>query len=60
MSEGNKNILRKERKSIRIMINMYCGKFHNKEDELCEECSDLLAYAQKRLDFCPWGEDKIR
>jgi hypothetical protein len=53
-----KNILRKERKTIKIMIQMYCSKIHGNRKNLCKECSDMLDYAQKRLDFCPWGEKK--
>lgn len=49
----------REKKTINIMINIYCNKKHNhKKGELCSECSELLAYAHKRLDFCKFGEEK--
>ena len=41
------------------MIDIYCQKKHgNKKDELCEECQELLEYANKRLSFCKFGENK--
>lgn len=51
--------IEKEKKTINSMINIYCNKKHgNKKGELCEECSELLEYAHKRLEFCKFGEDK--
>ena len=41
------------------MIDIYCQKKHgNNKGELCEECSELLEYAHKRLSFCKFGENK--
>lgn len=51
--------IEKEKKTITSMINIYCRKKHgNKKGELCQECSELLEYAHKRLDFCKFGEEK--
>lgn len=48
-----------EKKTIKLMIEIYCNKKHrNKKGQLCEECAELLEYAQKRLDFCKFGEEK--
>lgn len=45
--------------TITSMINIYCRKKHgNEKGELCQECSELLDYAHKRLDFCKFGEVK--
>lgn len=49
----------REKKTIKLMIDIYCQKKHgNKKGELCEECAELLEYAHKRLSFCKFGENK--
>ena len=41
------------------MIRMYCAGHHGgSEGMLCAECSELLAYAEVRLEKCPFGADK--
>lgn len=51
--------IEKEKNIINLMINIYCNKKHGHETEgLCNECSELLEYANKRLDFCKFGEEK--
>jgi len=56
--EKPKNILRKEQKTVRIMIRMYCSNFHESKKDLCGECSEMWDYASARLDYCTWGEEK--
>lgn len=46
------NRLKKEKKTIEIMIEKYCQHFHNTKSELCNNCSLLLKYANNRLDNC--------
>ncbi len=48
----------KEKKTIEVMIKMYCNGHHLKDDELCGDCGELLEYARLRLARCPFGEDK--
>jgi predicted amidophosphoribosyltransferase len=55
---SSKSRLEKERKTIGTMIKMYCKNFHASNNEICENCSELLEYADKRLDTCRFGEDK--
>lgn len=53
--------IEKEKKTINLMIGIYCKKKHKheqKEDGLCEECRELLQYAHKRLDHCKFGNEK--
>ena len=47
--------IEKEKKTITLMIDIYCKRKHKHKDGLCEECQELLEYAHKRLDFskCP-------
>lgn len=42
---------------IEKMIRLYC---HKKEghNTLCPSCIELLDYASKRLDHCPYGKNK--
>jgi predicted amidophosphoribosyltransferase len=35
------------------MVRLYCRDFHNSQD-VCADCSALLAYARKRLEVCPF------
>lgn len=50
--------LQRERKTIEVMINMYCDAHHAEKPGLCDECSELMDYANKRLDKCRFQEDK--
>ena len=51
--------LEKERKTITIMIRIFCGAHHGTaKKSLCTKCTDLLAYANERLRKCPFGESK--
>ena len=40
------------------MIELYCRGYHQTQKFLCEECRSLLAYAEDRLDKCPYQEQK--
>lgn len=51
MNEGEKKVVRK-------MIVIYCEANHKPVSGLCEECSALENYAMKRLENCPFGENK--
>ncbi|MBP8650938.1 MAG: nitrous oxide-stimulated promoter family protein [Bacteriovoracaceae bacterium] len=48
----------RERRTLRIMLEIYCRGNHGKGSDLCERCSALEAYALRRLDACPFGEEK--
>ena len=50
--------IQKEKDTVKIMIEIYCRKKHKNKDCLCSECKELLDYANKRLDFCKFGEEK--
>ena len=36
------------------MVEMYCADHHG-GGNLCSECLELAAYADSRLDLCPYG-----
>lgn len=50
---------RLELKTINRMIQIYCRDHHRPaQGRLCEDCRQLLDYAEKRMDKCPYGEAK--
>lgn len=49
----------KEIDTICFMIELYCRKqHHTNKGCLCEECQELVDYAQKRIELCPFMETK--
>ena len=54
----SKTHLEQEYKTIKTMIQMYCKIFHDCDDGVCHECTDLFKYAEERLNNCKFGEDK--
>jgi len=51
--------LEKEKKTIALMIRIFCEAHHQADGEyLCPACMELLDYAKMRLDKCPFGENK--
>jgi len=50
--------MERERRTLERMIRIYCRGNHRSAGALCGPCSDLLQYASKRLDRCPFQEKK--
>jgi len=50
--------VRREMKTIQKMITLYCRAHHRDETALCTECRQLQNYALKRLQRCPFSENK--
>lgn len=48
--------INREKAIIKKMIKIYCKSHCN--DPLCQECQELLDYAYKRIDKCPFIETK--
>ncbi|NQU24770.1 MAG: nitrous oxide-stimulated promoter family protein [Candidatus Nealsonbacteria bacterium] len=48
----------REKRAVRAMIRLYCRAKHATEEALCTECAELAAYAEGRLDRCPFQEKK--
>ena len=40
------------------MIAVYCRGVHHSRGEPCRECDELLAYAERRIEKCPFHDDK--
>jgi hypothetical protein len=50
--------MRREKKTMRAMLDIYCRAHHGTQGALCDECRTLLGYAMCRLDRCSFGEKK--
>jgi predicted amidophosphoribosyltransferase len=50
--------IKREKKTIQHMIMLYCRKLHHTSDGICTDCKELLEYAMRRLDRCPFQENK--
>jgi len=49
---------KREAAIVQSMIIMYCKAHHHSKDKLCEDCTELSKYAEKRLLSCMFGEVK--
>lgn len=49
----------KEKKTVRLMIEIYCHKKHGtRGDALCDACTELADYATARVEHCPYMATK--
>ncbi len=46
-----------EKKTVGIMVRLYCRRAEGNRN-LCQDCHELLNYAEARLDRCRFGKDK--
>ncbi|MHC4718393.1 MAG: nitrous oxide-stimulated promoter family protein [Planctomycetota bacterium] len=52
---GSSRRIRREKKTVSIMIEMYCRARHNgPRGTLCAVCAKLHDYAIQRIDKCPY------
>ena len=59
MSEWHPGRIRREQQTIGVMLAIYCRDHHRPQvGHLCPECENLLDYARRRLEVCPFHEDK--
>lgn len=50
--------IRTEQATIAAMMRIWCRDHHGHRDGLCADCAGLLHYAHRRLDTCPFGDEK--
>lgn len=50
--------IRRELKTVRAMIGLYCRAHHASGAELCGECRTLWEYTEQRVERCPFRADK--
>ena len=51
-------MMEREKKTVELMIKMFCATHHLQDKKVCAECQGLLDYATLRLDKCPFAENK--
>lgn len=54
----NHKRMKREKKTIQYMTEIYCKKHHGTHGEICPECKQFQDYAFMRLDKCPFQEKK--
>lgn len=47
-----------DKQTLIKMFSLYCKAQHKPQDKFCRECNELLNYSLKRLQHCPYGENK--
>lgn len=57
-SPANQRRIARELRTVRAMIGIYCADLHGGRDGLCAGCAELWDYAHKRVDHCPFLDDK--
>jgi hypothetical protein len=50
--------MKRERKTIGYMVDIYCKGHHGTHGELCSECQEFKDYAFMRLAKCPFQDKK--
>jgi hypothetical protein len=58
MQKDTESKREREKAVVEQMIALYCRRQHKYRSGLCQECAELLAYAQLRSDKCPFMETK--
>jgi hypothetical protein len=48
----------RERRTVAVLIDLYCRVQHGTQGELCATCGSLAAYAAERLARCRFGAKK--
>ena len=48
----------REKKTVALMIRLYCNRQHGSKNILCSECQALHDYAMLRSDKCPFMDTK--
>ncbi len=52
------NRIEREKRTVGIMVKMYCDHNHGKNRSLCDDCRELTEFASERIDKCIFQEDK--
>lgn len=48
----------REKRTVAAMAALYCRRQHGTRHGLCPDCRELLDYAHRRLERCPFQADK--
>lgn len=50
--------IEREKRTVSIMVEMYCSRFHDIKGGLCESCESLKQYALWQTENCRFGDIK--
>ena len=50
--------IEREKRTVGIMIKMYCDHDHDKRSSICRDCDELFEFANDRINLCIYQEDK--
>lgn len=57
-SRMTKTRVDREKRTVEVMIKLYCQQKHTPSNTLCSDCQQLLSYALQRVEHCKFGENK--
>ena len=52
------NRIEREKRTVGIMVKMYCDHHHDKIDSMCNDCNELTKFASERIYLCVFQNDK--
>ncbi len=55
---GSQPRITREKTTIEAMMKLYCTDHHNTRNTLCSNCQNLMDYAMRCLEKCPFHEKK--
>ena len=50
--------IEREKRTVGIMVKMYCDHHHGQNSLLCSGCNELTEFANERISRCVFQEDK--
>ena len=53
-----RSLMAREFMTVKAMIRIYCNDTHESANDICEDCTELIVYAGKRLNKCPYAQEK--
>jgi Nitrous oxide-stimulated promoter len=56
--ESNADLMEREKRTIRTMIQIYCRGHRHIASGICSECGKLLQYALHQIDSCPYERSR--
>ena len=52
------NRIEREKRTVAVMVKMYCDHYHDKVGAICSDCDELTKFANERINRCIFQKDK--
>jgi len=52
------NRIEREKRTVGVMVKMYCNHNHNTINSICSDCNELTEFANERINRCVFQDDK--